>query len=40
MGRSTSCFMEALEDYKRSNELLFGDDEEDLPKTVGWRLPE
>lgn len=39
LGRSTSSFMEALEDYKRSNELLFGDDEEDLPKTVGWRLP-
>ncbi len=39
VGRSTSTFIEALEDYKRSNELLFGEDEEDLPKTVVWMLP-
>lgn len=40
VGRSTANFVEALDDYKRSNELLFGDDEEEMPKTVGWRLPE
>ncbi len=40
VGRSSNCFRDALEDYKRSNELLFGDDDEDSPKTVGWRLPE
>jgi len=40
VGRSTSSFIEALDDYKRSNQLLFGDEEEDQPKTVGWRLPE
>ena len=40
VGRSTGSFFEALEDYKRSNELLFGDDESEMPKTVGWRLPD
>ena len=35
--RSTHNFIEALEDYERSNELLFG--AEDQPKPGGWRLP-
>lgn len=35
--RSTGSFVEALEDYARSNELLFGAD--DQPKPGGWRLP-
>ncbi len=35
--RSTRDFIEALEDYERSNELLFG--LEDQPKPGGWRLP-
>lgn len=36
LGRSTNSFQEALRDYVKSNELLFC--EEDMPKTVGWRL--
>jgi hypothetical protein len=35
--RSSRNFVEALEDYARSNELLFGVDEQ--PKPGGWRLP-
>lgn len=36
LGRSTKSFEEALQDYMKSNELLFGEDE--MPKAVGWRL--
>lgn len=36
-GRATRSFIDALEDYGRSNTLLFGDD--DQPKPGGWRLP-
>ncbi len=35
--RATRSFIEALQDYERSNELLFGADEQ--PKPGGWRLP-
>ncbi len=35
--RATTDFIEALEDYGRSNELLFTDDEQ--PRSGGWRLP-
>ena len=35
--RSTANFIEALIDYEKSNELLFGSDEQ--PKPGGWRLP-
>ncbi len=35
--RATLSFIEALQDYERSNELLFGADEQ--PKPGGWRLP-
>lgn len=35
--RATGSFIEALEDYERSNSLLFGNDEQ--PKPGGWRLP-
>ncbi len=35
--RATSNFIDALFDYERSNQLLFG--EEDQPKPGGWRLP-
>lgn len=35
--RSSVSFIEALEDYERSNTLLFGADEQ--PRTGGWRLP-
>ncbi len=35
--RSTVNFVQALEDYERSNSLLFGADEQ--PKPGGWRLP-
>jgi hypothetical protein len=37
--RSTRNFSDALEDYKRSNKLLFGDDVDKEIKSVGWRLP-
>jgi hypothetical protein len=35
--RATNDFIEALEDYGRSNELLFT--EEEQPRAGGWRLP-
>jgi hypothetical protein len=35
--RSTLSFIDALFDYERSNQLLFGADEQ--PKPGGWRLP-
>jgi len=35
--RATRSFVEALVDYERSNQLLFG--VEDQPKPGGWRLP-
>ncbi len=35
--RSTLNFIDALEDYERSNQLLFA--AEDQPKPGGWRLP-
>lgn len=34
--RSTTTFREALDDYERSNVLLFGD-EQDIPRKGGWR---
>ncbi len=37
LGRTTDSFYESLIDYKKSNELLFGEDE-DSPKSVGWRF--
>jgi hypothetical protein len=39
VGRSCQSFKEALEDYERSNKLLFGGDIEDIPRSGGWRLP-
>lgn len=36
--RATLNFIDALHDYERSNQLLFGDDEH--PKLGGWRLPQ
>jgi hypothetical protein len=35
--RATRSFVEALVDYERSNQLLFGVEEQ--PKPGGWRLP-
>ena len=35
--RATLCFIDALLDYERSNQLLFDQDEQ--PKPGGWRLP-
>lgn len=35
--RATTNFIDSLEDYERSNSLLFGEDE--YPKPGGWRLP-
>jgi len=35
--RATQSFIDALFDYERSNQLLFGNDEQ--PKPGGWRLP-
>lgn len=34
--RATTNFVDALEDYDRSNSLLFGEDEQ--PKMGGWQL--
>jgi len=38
--RATLSFKEALEDYVRSNALLFGDNPQEGPRKGGWRLPE
>lgn len=38
MGRITESFRDALEDYEKSNRLLFGDDPEEVPRSGGWRL--
>ncbi len=38
IGRRALSFQEALEDYERSNRLLFGDDESDTPRSGGWRI--
>lgn len=38
--RACLSFREALCDYERSNQLLFGEDGEDLPRKGGWRLSE
>lgn len=37
-GRSTLSFKQALLDYQRSNQLLFGDAGEPVPRKGGWRL--
>lgn len=37
--RSVTSFSQALEDYKRSIELLFGEDSDQLPRAGGWKLP-
>jgi len=37
--RSTLSFKDALEDYEYSNKVLFGSDEEAVPRSGGWRLP-
>jgi hypothetical protein len=38
IGRATLSMAEALEDYQRSNRLLFGDEEEAVPRSGGWRV--
>ncbi len=38
VGRSTKSFAQALEDYERSNRLLFGDEEEAVPRSGGWKV--
>ena len=37
-GRSTLSFKQSLLDYQRSNQLLFGDAGEPVPRKGGWRL--
>lgn len=39
LGRTCLSFCEALEDYDRSNRLLFGDDPANVPRNGGWRVP-
>ena len=36
--RTTLSFRDALDDYERSNRLLFGDEPEVAPRTGGWRI--
>ena len=38
--RATLSFREALCDYVRSNALLFGESEDESPRSGGWRLPD
>lgn len=37
--RATTTFFDALKDYMRSNELLFGADMEEVPRSGGWKMP-
>ena len=39
IGRTCLSFREALEDYERSNRLLFGDNGDSIPRSGGWHLP-
>jgi hypothetical protein len=39
VNRSTTNFIDALEDYKKSNKLLLGEEVNKEIKSVGWRLP-
>lgn len=39
VSRSTDNFLDALKDYKKSNQLLFGDEADTAIKSVGWRVP-
>lgn len=39
VGRSTLNFVDALRDYHRSNQLLFGEDGGEAPRSGGWRVP-
>ena len=39
LDRSVLSFSDALQDYERSNQLLFGDNNDDIPRNGGWRLP-
>ncbi len=38
INRSSTSFIEALDDYQRSNELLFGEDEDEVPRSGGWQV--
>ena len=38
VNRSTLTFQDALDDYIKSNELLFGSEDEEKPREGGWRL--
>ena len=38
IGRATESFLDALKDYQRSNQLLFGDGTENVPRKGGWRM--
>ncbi len=38
VGRASLSFLESLDDYERSNRLLFGDEEVAVPRSGGWRL--
>ena len=35
-GRATLTFIDALKDYSKSNELLFGEDSDEVPRSGGW----
>ena len=39
LGRSCLSFKEALNDYERSNRLLFGEAPDAIPRSGGWHLP-
>ena len=38
--RQSLSFHQALSDYERSNRLLFGDSQKELPRSGGWRIPD
>ena len=39
LDRSVLSFGQALTDYERSNQLLFGENGQEVPRNGGWRLP-
>ncbi|MCC6933427.1 MAG: hypothetical protein IT292_09260 [Deltaproteobacteria bacterium] len=40
ISRATESFVDAIKDYHRSNQLLFGEEPEAVPRKGGWRLNE
>ena len=38
MGRASTNFRDSLADYNKSNQLLFGESSDEIPRSGGWRI--